>query len=115
MQATIIEREKFKIIDYQLNIRNDVLKILRDKAKELNIENKISINLGGSVGIGLYPIEYDKIQILNTIQPKNYKKIIYFGDKYKENGNDYNIINHDGTIGHPVDSVLQTQTILDEM
>lgn len=112
MQATIIEREKFKIIDYQLNIRNDVLKILRDKAKELNIENKISINLGGSVGIGLYPVEYDKIQILNTIQPKNYKKIIYFGDKYKENGNDYHIINDNNVTGYKIDNVEDTFNII---
>ena len=112
MQATLIERERFKIIDYQQNIRDDVLKILRNKAKELNMHDKVSINLGGSVGIGLYPVEYDKIQILETINKKKYNNIIYFGDKYEKNGNDYNIINHKDIIGYKIDNVKDTFNII---
>ena len=112
MQATLDEREVFKNIDSEFNIRNDILHILREKAKELNIHNKISINLGGSVGIGLYPVEYDKIQILDTIQPNEYEKIIYFGDKYEKNGNDYHIINDKHVIGYKIDNVEDTFEII---
>ena len=112
MQATIIERERFKIIDYQQNIRNDILKILRNKAIELNIHDKISINLGGSVGIGIYPVEYDKTQILNTININNYNNIYYFGDKYEIDGNDYQIINHKNVIGYKIDKYENTFEIL---
>lgn len=112
MQATLFEREKFKNIDYQLNIRNNILKVLINKAKELNIYDKISINLGGSVGIGLYPIEYDKKQILNIINHNVYDKIIYFGDKYEKDGNDHCIIHSKEVIGYKIDNVEDTFNII---
>ena len=112
MQANIIERENFKKIDYQLNIRNEILNLLRNKAYELGILDKLSINLGGSVGIGIYPIEYDKTQILDIIDKNKYNKIIYFGDKYLKDGNDYGIINHKNVIGYKIDNVEDTFKIL---
>ena len=48
----------------------------------MNSEDKISIKIGGSVGIAIYPNEYDKKQILKTIHSYDYENIIYFGDKY---------------------------------
>ena len=107
-----LERENFKMIDYQLNIRNEILNLLRNKAYELGILDKLSINLGGSVGIGIYPIEYDKTQILDIIDKNKYNKIIYFGDKYLKDGNDYEIINHKNVIGYKIDNVEDTFKIL---
>lgn len=112
MQATLNERDIFKKRDKESNIRNEILNILRKKAIDLRIQDKISINLGGSVGIGVYPIEYDKIQILNTILPKKYNKIIYFGDKYDQDGNDYNIINDKNVIGYKINNIEDTFSII---
>ena len=88
------------------------MELLQQTAIELNIENDVSITYGGTVGIAIYPREYDKVQILETIQPDTYDKIVYFGDKYDENGNDYHIINSPHVIGHKVDKVLDTYNFL---
>ena len=40
------------------------------KKARLNILNQISINIGGSVGIALYPCEYDKAQIVDILTKK---------------------------------------------
>tara|TARA_Y200000002_G_C22675587_1_gene661906 strand:- start:732 stop:1484 length:753 start_codon:yes stop_codon:yes gene_type:complete len=112
MQATLNEREKFKALDLQINIRNNIINILKKKAHELGILSDISINIGGSVGIGVYPKEYDKIQILKFINKKKYSKIYYFGDKYSKDGNDYEIINDKDIIGHKIDNVYETYNIL---
>ena len=83
MSANDEEREYFKKIDNDDNIRYKLINILKNKSKELNILDKISINIGGSVGIAIFPTEYDKIQVLEILENK-YDEIYYFGDKYEE-------------------------------
>ena len=89
-----------------------LLNILEIKALELNIYNKIHIVYGGSVGIAIYPSEYDKKQIMNHINHKEYDEIYYFGDKYLRDGNDYLLLNHQHVIGYKVDTVNQTYQYL---
>ena len=112
MQANIKEREKFKKLDSQHSIRRDVLNSLRMKAKKLGISDDISINFGGTVGIGIYPIEYDKVQILDIIHKYNYNNIIYFGDQVLQEGNDFNIINHPDVKGYKVNNIKETYDII---
>jgi hypothetical protein len=45
---------------------------------------------------------------------KDYNKIYYFGDKYKEGGNDYKIINHKDVNGFGVDNVHATKKLLSD-
>ena len=45
---------------------------------------------------------------MNHIDISKYTNIYYFADKYKENGNDFKLINNEYIIGRPVDSVQQT-------
>ena len=111
MQATKKERNYFQKLDKINNIRYNLLNILHKKAKELNIFDKVSITEGGSVGIAIYPVEYDKIQVLDVFNDK-YNNIYYFGDKYKKNGNDYNIINSPNVKGFKIDNVSDTYNIL---
>jgi len=114
MQATEEERKYFKSLNKNDIIRKDLLEILHNKLRELNIENEISVTYGGTVGIAIYPHEYDKIQILETITKDNYDKIIYFGDKYEIDGNDHLLIQSDKVIGHKIDTVEDTYRILKE-
>lgn len=65
---------------------------------------------GGSVGIAILPSEWDKVQVLNLFH--DYETIIYFGDKYLENGNDYKLLNHKNVIGYAVDSPKDTLACL---
>jgi len=113
MQATDEERKYFIKHNNNEKIRKELLNLLIKKSKELDIHDKVSLTYGGSVGIAIYPYEYDKIQILDTLK-SNYKKIIYFGDKYEFNGNDYKIINSDIVIGHEINNVNETYKILKE-
>lgn len=110
MSANILERKEYIELDKKFNYRKSLLNILYSKAKELNISSEITICQGGSVGIAIYPIEYDKNQVLEHLD--KYQEIHYFGDKYEENGNDYNLINNKNIIGHRINSIEETKNLL---
>jgi hypothetical protein len=112
MNATQEERKYFKNIDKIYNYKKELLSILRNCANDLDILDNISINYGGSVGIGIYPIEYDKKQVLNTITKFKYNNIYYFGDRYDEDGNDYHIINHPYLFGYKINEISETYKII---
>ena len=107
LNATNDERENFINIDKIYNYRQNLLNLLIQKSSELCFDN-IDIVLGGTVGIAIYPSEFDKSQIMNHIDISKYTNIYYFADQYKENGNDFKLINNEYIIGRPVDSVQQT-------
>lgn len=111
MSANDEERNNFIKLDKIYFYRNNLLEILCKKAIELNINDSIDINLGGSVGIGIYPKKWNKTQILNTIDPIT-NVIYYFGDKYEPNGNDYELITHPNVKGFPVNSPEETIEII---
>ena len=110
MSANEKEREYFKKYDSTYKIREQLIELLHNTAKTLNIENKISILEGGSVGIAIYPCEWDKIQVLPSLI--QYKEIYYFGDKYEKGGNDYGIIHHKSVKGHKINSKQDTYALL---
>ena len=114
MQATEEERKYFKSLNKNDIIRKELLEILHNKLHEMNLENEISVTYGGTVGIAIYPREYDKIQILETITKDKYDNIIYFGDKYDFDGNDHLLIHSDNVVGHKIDAVDDTFKILKE-
>lgn len=108
LSANDNERKKFIEIDTIHNYRKKLFDILIIKSLELDIYTKVHITYGGSVGIAIYPSEYDKIQIMNHIEIDNYSDIHYFGDKYLPDGNDFMLLNHSKIIGHSVNTVGET-------
>jgi len=114
IQANLNERNYFINLDKEKGYRKQLLKELQDYATELGISEKISILEGGSVGIGIHPVEYDKVQVLKILETTNntYNRISYFGDKWLSSGNDYNLINSPSVIGHKIHSVNETMHIL---
>jgi phosphomannomutase len=112
LTANLEERAYFLDHDKKYSYRKELLNLLHNKAVELNIFDEISITEGGSVGIAIYPKEFDKIQVLDTITKDDYSEIHYFGDKYEKDGNDYNIIKDKRVIGHCVNSPNDTIEIL---
>ena len=108
LTANETERATFMELDKTNNYRTQLLESLVKKATDLGIENQVAIVEGGSVGIAIYPSEWDKIQILDYFPDRNYEKIYYFGDKYKPNGNDHLILNHPRVEGFPVDHYQDT-------
>lgn len=113
MSANEKERDYFKKYDATYKIREQLIELLHNTAKTLNIENKISILEGGSVGIAIYPYEWDKIQVLPSLT--HYSEIQYFGDKYEEGGNDYGIIHHKSVKGHKIDNKHDTYALLKKL
>ena len=114
MVATLEERKYYLNKDKENHYRENLLNILKKEAQQLNILNKLTICYGGEVGIAIYPIEYDKTQVLVHLLPL-YNEIHYFGDKYEEDGNDHNLIYHLNVIGHPVNSVKDTIELLNKL
>tara|TARA_Y100000389_G_scaffold143890_1_gene142209 strand:- start:167 stop:916 length:750 start_codon:yes stop_codon:yes gene_type:complete len=107
LDASYDERQDFINIDKLYNYRLKLLNLLIQKSNELGFDN-IDIVLGGSVGIAIYPSEFDKSQIMNHIDISKYTNIYYFADQYKENGNDFKLMKNEYIIGRPVDSVQET-------
>jgi HAD superfamily hydrolase (TIGR01484 family) len=110
MVANEDERQNFIKLDKKNNYRLNLLQILQKKAVELNIDKYVDILLGGSVGIAVYPTQWNKVQVINDgiITKKNYNKIYYFGDKYDIDGNDYKLLNHPDVIGVKIDNLDDT-------
>lgn len=112
LSANEKERANFIEANNKFDYRKQLFKLLIEKSLELNIYNKVHIVYGGSVGIAVYPSEYDKVQIMDTINTQLYSEIHYFGDKYLCDGNDYMLLNHSGVIGHSVNTVSETYYFL---
>lgn len=108
MQATQFERNYFMEQDNKLNIRNNMITLLK-----LQDPNDVyDIVLGGSVGIAMYKKGCDKSQVM-----RYFDDIIYFfGDKTDVTGNDYPLYSHDRVIGHtvvdPYDTINQLLNFL---
>jgi HAD superfamily hydrolase (TIGR01484 family) len=112
MSATEDERNYFIELNNKFNYRQQLIDFLYQKAKELQINDKIKIVEGGMVGIAIFPQEWDKIQILEQFDLND--DIYYFGDKYTEQGNDYLLLHHPFIIGVPVNNPSETLSILQQ-
>lgn len=108
MSASQEERKIFMELDSRNNYREKLIDILKSKARELNIHDDLDILEGGSVGIGIYPREWDKEQVLEYLSPNIYEEIYYFGDKYTKKGNDYRLLNNKRIHGFNIDTPEDT-------
>lgn len=111
MQATEEQRDQFKKADKRMEFRKRLWLQLNDKKEKLMMmgpkTSGLNIVYGGEVGITIYPSEWDKVQSLQYLQ--KYENIYYFGDRYEENGNDYQMIHHSRVQGVPIDSPNMTK------
>ncbi len=98
MQATPEQREKFIKMDRKLEYRKRLWIQLQERK-----DAQLQVVFGGEVGLSIYPKDWDKVQCLKYLG--DYGEIHFFGDRYDENGNDYQLINHPRVIGHPVNSL----------
>lgn len=112
MAATLEERATFLQLDKVHKYKLKLLHILQKMTVDLGIEKELVVLEGGSVGIGIYPTEWDKIQVLDNLSESVYESIHYFGDKYEPSGNDYHLLHHQRVIGYPVNSPNECLKIL---
>ena len=105
-QASKNERNNFIVFDKKTNFRNDLIL----KIKRVIIGTNLSVKLAGDCGIILYPFEYDKHQIRYYID--NSYNIVYFGNRYKLDEVDNELMQDSGIISHKIDNVKETYEIL---
>jgi len=113
MSATEEEREYFKAYDKKHGVRKELVKVLSNECAKMGMQNRVSVVEGGSVGVAIFPVECDKIQVLPFLT--QYDTIHYFGDKYLEDGNDHQLLHANGVIGHMVDCKEDTHKLLKKM
>lgn len=81
-----------KFIKY--NIENKFRDKLICKLKDIDNLKNFDIVLGGSIGIAIYPKEWNKAQIIPYIHSEKLYNIYFFGDKVLPDGNDYPLYIH---------------------
>jgi phosphomannomutase len=105
MQATPEQREKFIKMDRKLEYRKRLWVQLQERK-----DAQLQVVFGGEVGLSIYPKDWDKVQCLKYLG--DYGEIHFFGDRYDENGNDYQLMNHPRVTGHPVNSLDDVISLL---
>jgi phosphomannomutase len=98
MQASNSDRQIFIQLDKIHGLRSKLLDEL-NKVNESN-GNQLDISYGGSVGIAVSPIGWNKSQVLRCFETVN--NIHYFGDRTEPDGNDYPLYSHPRVQGHSV-------------
>jgi hypothetical protein len=106
MTADEEERQYFLALDRQYDY---ITRLLQELTSDC--PSGIDIVKGGSVGIALYPSEWDKEQVLEFF-PDMSDEIHYVGDRHQPGGNDHRILHHPRVHGHPTDSPQQTLKLL---
>jgi len=110
-QCSREERKIFHEYDNQHQIRKNMIRDLKEKFINLDLEYAI----GGQISFDCYPNGWNKSFCLSHLPSDKFKEIHFFGDQTKPGGNDYEIYEHPMTIGHHVNSYKDTEKILKEM
>ena len=106
------QREEFIKLDNETKIRSRVLSELRAMLKLKEINNKVTIKLGGDTSFDIYPTGWDKTYGLKHF---NGWDVWFVGDRCYPNGNDYEI--YEACIGQSyiTDGPEHTQEIIDSI
>lgn len=70
---------------------------------------------GGQISFDVFPVGWDKTYCLNHVMKENFKEVHFFGDKTFPGGNDYELFQDDRTIGHSVESPIDTKKQLQDL
>ena len=104
-------RKIFNDYDKVHGVRDKMIKALKKEFPDIDLAYAI----GGQISFDVYPKDWNKTFSLTRLPKNKFKEIHFFGDQTEPGGNDYEIFEHPLTIGHKVDSFLDTQKILCEM
>ena len=101
------ERAAFDDADRAAGLRK---RVLDDLVRRFGPSTEFSLNfsIGGQIGIDCAPVGWDKTFCLQFLPPAEYPTIHFFGDKTAEGGGDYELYEHERTLGHTVTSAEHT-------
>jgi len=103
------EREEFEKYDKEAKIRENFIKVLKEKFADLNLNYAI----GGQISFDVFPKGWDKTYCLRFLD--EFQNIYFFGDKTYPGGNDYEIYSHERTKGYSVENPAETLRYLKEL
>ncbi|KAK9356657.1 eukaryotic phosphomannomutase [Lipomyces doorenjongii] len=109
--ASTQERLDFLKFDIEHEIRAKMIAALKEAFPDYGL----TYSIGGQISFDVFPTGWDKTYCLQQVEKEGFKTIHFFGDKYFEGGNDYEIYTDPRTIGHAVDSPEDTMRILKEV
>ena len=101
------ERNEFEKYDKIHNIRTTMVAALKKEFANLDM----TYSIGGQISFDVFPKGWDKTYCLRYLPEADYDEIHFFGDKYWEGGNDYEIYSNDRTIGHAIEDANPQTTI----
>lgn len=106
------ERNEFFEEDKKYKIKEKMRDDLAEKFDKMGL----AFSVGGQISIDCFPKGWDKTYCLQHL--KDFEKIIFFGDKIRKGGNDYEIFIHERVEGHealgPSGAVDQVKKVLKE-
>ncbi|TLS29350.1 hypothetical protein PpBr36_01154 [Pyricularia pennisetigena] len=116
--ASSQERKDFNAYDKVHQVRAKFVEALKEKFADFGL----TFSIGGEISFDIFPKGWDKTYCLNHLEAEakkdggiQYTTIHFFGDKYMEGGNDYEIYSDPRTIGHAVDSPQDTMNELKKL
>lgn len=109
--ASTQERNEFEAFDKEHKIREKLVNALKENFADFGL----TYSIGGQISFDVFPTGWDKTYALQHVADENFKEIHFFGDKSYKGGNDYEIYEDPRTIGHAVNSPVDTIRILNEL
>lgn len=107
--CTQTERDAFEVYDKEHKVREKMIATLSKDFEDYNLK----FSIGGQISFDVFPAGWDKTYCLQFVE-KTHDKLVFFGDKTYEGGNDYEIYTSEKTVGHSVKTWKDTVQILRE-
>ena len=101
------ERNEFEKFDKEHNIRPKMVEVLKKEFADYNL----TYSIGGQISFDVFPQGWDKTYCLRYLPEGDFDEVHFFGDKYYEGGNDYEIYEHARTTGHAIEDANPQTTL----
>ncbi|KAF2759210.1 eukaryotic phosphomannomutase [Pseudovirgaria hyperparasitica] len=98
------ERVAFEQYDKVARVRQTMVDRMRAEFAHLGL----TFSIGGQISFDVFPAGWDKTYVLRYLPEERWATVHFFGDKYVEGGNDYEMIVHPRVTPHRVDSPEHT-------
>lgn len=101
------ERNDFEKFDLANKVRETMVAKLKQEFADYNL----TYSIGGQISFDLFPSGWDKTFCLKYLPEADFDEIHFFGDKFFEGGNDYEIYSHPRTTGHAIEDANPMTTL----
>lgn len=106
------QREEWEQLNKNNNIRFPILNVLEETFKPFGI----TVKYGGSTSFDIFPVGWDKTYpIEHTDLFDDFDEIMFVGDSYNPDGNDYELLNHPRIRGFKTDNPEKTMEIVNKI